>query len=126
MNAQHAREQTDVTKADALELLHRNSREAVAVRAFRDDELDQAAPFFLSFGAPVTAQFVIEDHPLSDSWGQYFTDTHFPNPMSERPSVNAISIMQLIIRRATPEKRFGNLSGSPFGRGWAVTLEYAP
>jgi hypothetical protein len=31
-------------------------------------ELDQAAPFSLSFGAPVTAQFVIEDHALRHSW----------------------------------------------------------
>ena len=29
-----------------------------------DDQLDQAAPFSLSFGAPVSAQFVIEDHAL--------------------------------------------------------------
>ena len=69
MNEQHAREQTEVTKADALEVLRRNSREAAAaVRAFTDDELDQAAPFSLSFDAPVTAQFVIEDHPLRHSW----------------------------------------------------------
>jgi hypothetical protein len=31
-------------------------------------ELDQAASFSLSFGAPVTAQFVIEDHALRHSW----------------------------------------------------------
>lgn len=69
MNAQHAREQTDVTKADTLELLRRNSREAAAaVREFTDEELDQAAPFSLSFGAPVSAQFVIEDHALRHSW----------------------------------------------------------
>jgi hypothetical protein len=69
MNAGHEREQMDVTKADALELLRLNSREAAAaVRAFTDDELDQAAPFSLSFGAPVTAQFVIEDHPVRHSW----------------------------------------------------------
>lgn len=69
MNAGHAREQAEVTKADALELLRRNSHEAAAaVRSFTDEELDQAAPFSLSFGAPVTAQFVIEDHPLRHSW----------------------------------------------------------
>lgn len=69
MNAQHAREQAKVTQAEALELLLRNSREAAAaVRAFTDAELDQAAPFSLSFGAPVTAQFVIEDHALRHSW----------------------------------------------------------
>jgi hypothetical protein len=69
LNAKHARENAGVTKAAALELLRRNSREAAAaVRAFTDDELDRAAPFSLSFGAPVTAQFVIEDHGLRHSW----------------------------------------------------------
>jgi len=69
LNASHAREHAGVTKAAALELLRRNSREAAAaVRRFTDDELDRAAPFSLSFGAPVTAQFVIEDHALRHSW----------------------------------------------------------
>jgi hypothetical protein len=69
INAQHARDNAGVTKAAALELLQRNSREAAtAVRAFADDELDRAAPFSLSFGAPVTAQFVVEDHALRHSW----------------------------------------------------------
>jgi len=69
INAKHAQQQVGVTKAEALELLRRNSRQAAdAVRAFTDDELDQAAPFSLSFGAPVTAQFVIEDHALRHSW----------------------------------------------------------
>ena len=69
LNAKHANDQAGVTKAAALELLRRNSREAAAaVRAFTDEELDRAAPFSLSFGAPVTAQFVIEDHALRHSW----------------------------------------------------------
>jgi hypothetical protein len=69
LNARHAHEEVGVTKAAALELLRRNSREAAAaVRAFTDEELDRAAPFSLSFGAPVTAQFVIEDHALRHSW----------------------------------------------------------
>ena len=69
LNAQNAQNSEGVTKAAALDLLRRNSREAAAaVRAFTDDELDQAAPFSLSFGAPVTAQFVIEDHALRHSW----------------------------------------------------------
>ena len=69
LNAKHGNEQAGVTKAAALELLRRNSREAAAaVRTFTDDELDRAAPFSLSFGAPVTAQFVIEDHALRHSW----------------------------------------------------------
>ena len=69
LNAKHAHEQAGVTKAATLELLRRNSREAAAaVRAFTDAELDRVAPFSLSFGAPVTAQFVIEDHALRHSW----------------------------------------------------------
>ncbi len=69
LNAKHAQDQAEVTKAAALELLRRNSGEAAAaVRAFTDEELDRAAPFSLSFGAPVTAQFVIEDHALRHSW----------------------------------------------------------
>ena len=69
LNAKHAHEHAEETKATALELLRRNSREAAdAVRAFTDEELDRAAPFSLSFGAPVTAQFVIEDHALRHSW----------------------------------------------------------
>ena len=69
INARHAQEQGGVTKAAALELLRRNSREAAAaVSTFRDEELDAAAPVGLSFGAPVTAQFIIEDHALRHSW----------------------------------------------------------
>jgi hypothetical protein len=69
MNAKHASDQAGVTKAAALDLLRRNSRQAAAaVRAFTDDELDRAAPFSLSFAAPVTAQFVVEDHAVRHSW----------------------------------------------------------
>ena len=69
LNAKHAQDQAQVSKSAALELLRQNSREAAAaVRAFTDEELDKAAPFSLSFGAPVTTQFVIEDHALRHSW----------------------------------------------------------
>ena len=69
LNGKHASDQASVTKAAALELLRKNSREAAAaVRAFTDEELDRAAPFSLAYGAPVTAQFVIEDHPVRHSW----------------------------------------------------------
>jgi hypothetical protein len=69
MNAKHVRDHAGVDKATTLALLRKNSQEAAAaVRAFTDEELDRAAPFSLSFGAPVTAQFVIEDHALRHSW----------------------------------------------------------
>ena len=69
MNAKHSTDQANVSKADTLALLRRNSKQAAeAVRAFTDEQLDGAAPFSLSYGAPVTAQFVIEDHALRHSW----------------------------------------------------------
>lgn len=69
INAGHALENAAVTKGAALELLRRNSRNAAdVVRAFTDEELDRAAPFSLSYGAPMTAQFVVEDHALRHSW----------------------------------------------------------
>jgi ubiquinone/menaquinone biosynthesis C-methylase UbiE len=69
LNGKHAEEQAGVSKTATLELLRQNSSEAAAtVRKFADEELDQAAPFGLSYGAPVTAQFVIEDHALRHSW----------------------------------------------------------
>jgi ubiquinone/menaquinone biosynthesis C-methylase UbiE len=69
LNGEHATEQANPSKADTLVLLRENSRQAAnAVRNMTDAELDRAAPFSLSFGAPVTAQFVIEDHALRHSW----------------------------------------------------------
>ena len=69
INAKHAAENANVSKADAVDLLRRNSKEAAtAVRSFTDEQLDSAAPFSLSFGAPVTAQFVLEDHAVRHSW----------------------------------------------------------
>ena len=69
INAKHATDNAGVTKTAALELLRKNSREAAAaIRALTDDELDRAAPFSLSYGAPVTSQFIIEDHPLRHPW----------------------------------------------------------
>jgi hypothetical protein len=69
MNADHATTNSGASRSEALDLLKRNSREAAEkVRAFTDEQLDTAAPFGLSFDAPVTAQFVIEDHALRHSW----------------------------------------------------------
>jgi len=69
INAKHAAETSGVTKTAAIDLLRKNSRAAAeAVRSLTDEELDRAAPFGLSYGAPMTAQFVIEDHALRHSW----------------------------------------------------------
>lgn len=69
MNAKHAQEHAGTGKAETIELLRRNSAAAAhAVRAFTDDELDSAAPLSLNSNAPLTAQFMIEDHALRHSW----------------------------------------------------------
>jgi len=69
LNAGHSKEKGAVGKAETLELLRKNSREAAAVvRTLTDEQLDTAAPFGLSYNAPVTAQFVIEDHAVRHSW----------------------------------------------------------
>jgi hypothetical protein len=69
MNAKHAADFANVSKADAIDLLRRNSKDAAtAIRSFTDEQLDTAAPFSLSFGAPVTAQFVVEDHAVRHNW----------------------------------------------------------
>jgi hypothetical protein len=73
LNANHAREHARVTKAAALDLLRKNSHAAAAaVRAFSDEELDRSAPYSLSFGATVTAQFVVENHAVRHSWHHLF------------------------------------------------------
>jgi hypothetical protein len=69
MNAKHASENGGVGKAETIALLLQNSRAAAeSVRAFTDAQLDSAAPFSLNADAPLTAQFVIEDHPVRHSW----------------------------------------------------------
>jgi len=69
MNADHAREHAAVKKADALDLLQRNSRAAAAaVRTISDEALDRAAPVSLNADAPLTCQFFVEDHALRHSF----------------------------------------------------------
>ncbi|HUQ15017.1 MAG TPA: DinB family protein [Gemmatimonadales bacterium] len=69
MNAGQAKEHDAVTKAEALDLLRRNSTAAAAaIRALRDEELDQAAPVSLNSDAPLTCQFMLEDHAVRHSF----------------------------------------------------------
>jgi hypothetical protein len=69
MNARHAREYVEVTPGAAIALLETNSRAAAeAIRAFSDQELDRAAPASLYDGAPVSSQFVLEDHAVRHSY----------------------------------------------------------
>jgi hypothetical protein len=69
MNAAHAQDNSGVTRAQTMALLKQNSAMVVqAIQALSDEELDRAAPVSLHWGAPVTTQYFIEDHPLSHSY----------------------------------------------------------
>jgi hypothetical protein len=69
INAAHARDYASVTCRDAVAYLERQSLEAAnAVRQFTDEQLDRAGAVSLNGGAPLTAQFFIEDHALRHSW----------------------------------------------------------
>lgn len=69
INAAHARENEAVTRDAALDLLRRNSAAAAAaIRALSDEELDRAAPVSLNSDAPLTCQFLLEDHAVRHSY----------------------------------------------------------
>lgn len=69
MNAEHAKKNDAVTKEETLELLRRNSAAAAtAIRDLDDNDLDQAAPASLYSEAPVTCQFILEDHAVRHSY----------------------------------------------------------
>lgn len=69
INAAHAKENDGVTKQAALDLLRQNSTAAAAaVRALSDAELDSAAPLSLNADAPLTCQFMLEDHAVRHSY----------------------------------------------------------
>src|SRR6185503_1970137 len=69
MNAAHAIENSAVTREAAIELLRQNSATAAAaIRALGDAELDRAAPASLYAEAPITCQFMLEDHAVRHSY----------------------------------------------------------
>ena len=69
MNAAHANDHVDVTKEDALRLLQQNgAAAAAAIRAMGDEQLDRAAPASLYEDAPITTQFMLEDHAVRHSY----------------------------------------------------------
>ncbi|HJR16385.1 MAG TPA: DinB family protein [Gemmatimonadales bacterium] len=68
-NASHAEEYRDVTQETALGLLRRKSATAAAaIRALTDEQLDRAAPVSLNADAPLTCQFMLEDHAVRHSY----------------------------------------------------------
>jgi hypothetical protein len=72
MNANHAREHAGVTKQAALDLLRENgAKAAAAIRAFTDADLAGAATVSLYSGAPLTCQFMLEDHAVRHSYHHF-------------------------------------------------------
>jgi DinB superfamily len=69
INRDHQEENDGATKQVTLALLARNSAAAAeAIRALSDEELDRAAPVSLNSNAPLTCQFVLEDHAVRHSY----------------------------------------------------------
>jgi hypothetical protein len=69
LNAKHAVDNAAVTKEAAVELLRANSAAAAdAIRALSDEQLAEAHPASLYADAPVTCQFVLEDHAVRHSY----------------------------------------------------------
>ena len=69
MNRDHAKENDGVTKEATLALLANNSAAASgAIRDLSDAELDRAAPVSLNSDAPLTCQFMLEDHAVRHSY----------------------------------------------------------
>ena len=69
INAEHAEEHREATRVETIALLKRNSATAAAaIRALSDEELDRAAPAKLYFDAPITCQFMLEDHAVRHSY----------------------------------------------------------
>lgn len=69
MNRDHALENDCVSKDQALTLLQVNSAAAAsAIRSLTDEQLDRAAPVSLNSNAPLTCQFVLEDHAVRHSY----------------------------------------------------------
>ena len=69
MNLDHAKENDAVSKEATLALLARNSAAAAAaIRALTDEQLDRAASVSLNSAAPLTCQFMLEDHAVRHSY----------------------------------------------------------
>ncbi len=69
INRDHEETNEGATRQNTLALLARNSAAAAEViRGFSDEELDSAAPVSLNSNAPLTCQFVLEDHAVRHSY----------------------------------------------------------
>jgi hypothetical protein len=66
MNARHAAEHARPDKTETLAFLRRASAEAAAaIRGLEDSQLDRLGPTTLHWDAPLTVQYLIEQHPIA-------------------------------------------------------------
>ena len=69
INAKHATEYAGVTKEAAIDLLNRNAAAAAAaIRALSNEQLSTAVLVSLYGDAPLTCQFMLEDHAVRHSY----------------------------------------------------------
>jgi hypothetical protein len=69
MNAGHAQDNDTAAKDEALALLAQNSADAAAaIRDLTDDQFARAATISLYGDAPLTCQFMLEDHAVRHSF----------------------------------------------------------
>jgi hypothetical protein len=69
MNRDHAKENDGTAKEATLALLKTNSAAAAtAIRSLSDEQLDRAALVSLNSDAPLTCQFMLEDHAVRHSY----------------------------------------------------------
>ena|SRR2546427_345882 len=68
MNRDHAKENDGNAKEGTLALLANQQCGGAAIRALSDRELDRAAPVSLNSDAPLTCQFMLEDHAVRHSY----------------------------------------------------------
>jgi len=69
LNARHAAENDGVTRDEALTVLKQNAAAAAAaIRQIADRDLDRVAPNSLYGQAPLSCQFMLEDHAVRHSF----------------------------------------------------------
>ena len=65
-NREEASSHTEVDKAAAIALVRENvATAATVVRRLTDEQLDRVAPTELHWGAPLTLQYFVEQHPIA-------------------------------------------------------------
>jgi hypothetical protein len=66
LNEQHAKDNASVNPAEALSMFRTNSAFAAnAIRELSDEQLDSTAAISLNWDAPLSAQYFIEEHPIT-------------------------------------------------------------